>query len=120
MKIRCIGGGPAALRITSYNVCYTKLLRAGLADYEIVYVDDGSRDATPEALARAQRAHPRLRVVRHAKSCGQSAAIRGGVAAARFPWIATLDGDGQNDPADIPRLLEAISPGRRANGLELV
>jgi len=93
---------------------------AGLADYEIVYVDDGSRDATPEALARAQRAHPRLRVVRHAKSCGQSAAIRSGVAAARFPWIATLDGDGQNDPADIPRLLEAISPGRRANGLELV
>jgi len=93
---------------------------AGLADYEIVYVDDGSRDATPEALARAQRANPRLRVVRHAESCGQSAAIRSGVAAARFPWIATLDGDGQNDPADIPRLLEAISPGRRAPGLELV
>jgi len=93
---------------------------AGLTDYEIVTVDDGSRDATPEALARAQRAHSRLRVVRHAESCGQSAAIRSGVAAARFPWVATLDGDGQNDPADIPRLLEAISPGRREPGLELV
>jgi len=93
---------------------------AGLRDCEIIYVDDGSRDATAEALARAQQAHPRLRVVRHEESCGQSAAIRSGVAAARFPWVATLDGDGQNDPADIPRLLEALAPGRRAPGLELV
>jgi glycosyltransferase involved in cell wall biosynthesis len=93
---------------------------AGLADYEIVYVNDGSRDATAEALAQTQRAHPRLRVVHHAESCGQSAAIRSGVAAARFPWVATLDGDGQNDPADIPRLLEALAPGRREPGLELV
>jgi dolichol-phosphate mannosyltransferase len=76
---------------------------AGIA-YEIVYVDDGSTDATAAELARLQVANPRLRIVRHATSCGQSAAIRSGVKAARARWIATLDGDGQNDPADIPAL----------------
>ncbi|MBV9552193.1 MAG: glycosyltransferase family 2 protein [Alphaproteobacteria bacterium] len=76
---------------------------AGL-DYEIVYVDDGSTDATAAELARLQSANPRLRIVRHVASCGQSAAIRSGVKAARARWIATLDGDGQNDPADIPSL----------------
>jgi len=74
------------------------------ADYEIVYVDDGSSDATAAEVARLQAANPRLRLIRHAKSCGQSAAIRSGVKAARARWIATLDGDGQNDPADIPSL----------------
>jgi dolichol-phosphate mannosyltransferase len=73
-------------------------------DYEIVYVDDGSRDATAAEIARLQAGNSRLRLVRHAKSCGQSAAIRTGVRAAGAPWIATLDGDGQNDPADIPAL----------------
>jgi dolichol-phosphate mannosyltransferase len=76
----------------------------GKAEYEIVYVDDGSTDATAAELTRQQASHPRLRVVRHAMSCGQSAAIRSGVKAARAAWIATLDGDGQNDPADIPAL----------------
>ncbi len=76
----------------------------GKADYEIVYVDDGSTDATAEELTRLQASHKQLRIVRHAKSCGQSAAIRSGVKAARAAWIATLDGDGQNDPADIPAL----------------
>ncbi|HYM73562.1 MAG TPA: glycosyltransferase family 2 protein [Stellaceae bacterium] len=76
----------------------------GKADYEIVYVDDGSTDATAAEIARLQAADPRLRLVRHTASCGQSAAIRSGVQAARAPWIATLDGDGQNDPADIPTL----------------
>jgi dolichol-phosphate mannosyltransferase len=76
----------------------------GKADYEIVYVDDGSTDATAAEIARLQAAAPRLRLVRHTASCGQSAAIRSGVQAARAPWIATLDGDGQNDPADIPTL----------------
>jgi dolichol-phosphate mannosyltransferase len=74
------------------------------ADYEIVYVDDGSADATPAELRRLQATNPRLRVVTHAKSCGQSAAVRSGVKAARAAWIATLDGDGQNDPADLPSL----------------
>jgi dolichol-phosphate mannosyltransferase len=73
-------------------------------DYEIVYVDDGSTDATAAEIARLQPAMRRLRLIRHAKSCGQSAAVRSGVKAAHGEWIATLDGDGQNDPADIPAL----------------
>jgi dolichol-phosphate mannosyltransferase len=73
-------------------------------DYEIVYVDDGSTDATASEIARLQPANDRLRLIRHAESCGQSAAVRSGVRAARGAWIATLDGDGQNDPADLPSL----------------
>jgi dolichol-phosphate mannosyltransferase len=76
----------------------------GRLTYEIVYVDDGSTDASAEEIRRAQAALPQLRLVRHAASCGQTAAIRSGVKAARGRWIATLDGDGQNDPTDIPRL----------------
>jgi dolichol-phosphate mannosyltransferase len=76
----------------------------GFVDYEIVYVDDGSGDATAAEIRLLQEAHPRLRLVRHARSCGQSAAIRSGVKAAHGVWIATLDGDGQNDPSDIPLL----------------
>lgn len=76
--------------------------------HEIVYVDDGSTDGTPAALRDAEglvQAGAALRSFRHRSSCGQSAAIATGVRAARGEWIATLDGDGQNDPADIPRLL---------------
>ncbi|HUK09990.1 MAG TPA: glycosyltransferase family 2 protein [Stellaceae bacterium] len=73
-------------------------------DYEIIYVDDGSSDETAAELARLRRDFPRLRAIRHRRSCGQSMAILSGVKAARAPWIATLDGDGQNDPADIPSL----------------
>lgn len=76
----------------------------GLAEYEIVYIDDGSTDATIVEICNLQRSMTRLRLVRHAESAGQSAAIRSGVKAARGKWIATLDGDGQNDPADIPAL----------------
>jgi dolichol-phosphate mannosyltransferase len=76
----------------------------GRAEYEIVYVDDGSDDATLAEIGRLQVSVPQLRLVRHARSCGQSAAIRSGVQAARGRWIATLDGDGQNDPADIHAL----------------
>jgi dolichol-phosphate mannosyltransferase len=78
----------------------------GRIDYEIVYVDDGSSDGTAAAIEDLARDFPRLRLLRHRASCGQSAAIRTGIKAARAPWIATLDGDGQNDPADIPRLWE--------------
>lgn len=76
----------------------------GGAPYEIVYVDDGSTDATFAELSALAASGAPLRIVRHARSCGQSAAIRSGVKAARGAWIATLDGDGQNDPGDIPRL----------------
>src|SRR5437588_3379431 len=75
----------------------------GLLDYEILYVDDGSEDGTAAEVARLQAEAPHLRLLQHMRSYGQSAAIRSGVKAARAAWIATLDGDGQNDPADIPK-----------------
>jgi dolichol-phosphate mannosyltransferase len=74
-------------------------------DFEIVYVDDHSTDATFDTLRRLKADVPELRVLRHVTNSGQSTAIRTGVKAARGAWIATLDGDGQNDPADIPKLL---------------
>ncbi|HEY6543394.1 MAG TPA: glycosyltransferase family 2 protein [Dokdonella sp.] len=77
----------------------------GRVDFEIVYVDDASRDGSVSVLTAAKHACPELRVVAHASQSGQSTAIRNGVKAARGRWIATLDGDGQNDPADIPKLL---------------
>jgi dolichol-phosphate mannosyltransferase len=80
----------------------------GQAAYEIVYVDDGSDDATPRRLEDAKAVTPALRVVRHRRSCGQSQAVATGVRLARAPLIATLDGDGQNDPADIPALLRRL------------
>lgn len=83
-------------------------IRAAVAPFEaeIVYVDDGSADATGERLAEAAGL-PGAPLVRrrHRRSCGQSAAVCTGVRAASGTWIATLDGDGQNDPADIPALL---------------
>ena len=77
----------------------------GHVDFEIVYVDDTSKDATLQRLRDLQATVPELRVIRHLSNAGQSTAVRNGVKAARAPWIATLDGDGQNDPADIPKLL---------------
>jgi len=74
--------------------------------FEIVYVDDGSDDCTAEVLARAKERYPMLRSFRHRTGCGQSQAIATGVKQARAPLIATLDGDGQNDPADIPALFD--------------
>lgn len=78
----------------------------GRTDFEVVFVDDGSSDDTLEQLESARRAFPELRVLRHAVRSGQSLAVRNGVKASRSAWIATLDGDGQNDPADLPAMLD--------------
>jgi dolichol-phosphate mannosyltransferase len=76
-----------------------------VSPFEVVFVDDGSTDATPEILSALAAADARVRLVRHDRRCGKSQAIRTGVLAARAGWIATLDGDGQNDPADLPEML---------------
>jgi glycosyltransferase involved in cell wall biosynthesis len=90
---------------------------AAFPAFEIVYVDDGSTDATAVTLAALKAEVPALRVIRHAASCGQSAAVRTGVRAARAPVVVTIDGDGQNDPAYIPRLVEALEAGGPRVGL---
>lgn len=77
----------------------------GRLSYEIIFVDDGSSDATPADLHTLGAADKKVRVLRHVASCGQSQATITGVSEARGAWIATLDGDGQNDPADLPKLL---------------
>ena len=99
-------------------------------DFEVVYVDDGSTDATGSELSALMALQPRLRQIRHASSCGQSAAVRTGVLHARAPVVVTLDGDGQNDPAFLPQLLAALAQdpriglvagqriGRRATGFK--
>jgi dolichol-phosphate mannosyltransferase len=81
---------------------------AGRYSFETIFVDDGSKDETARAVGVAREAGlPEIRLLRHAVRSGQSAAVATGVREARAHWIATLDGDGQNDPADIPRLLDA-------------
>ncbi|MGH8049470.1 MAG: glycosyltransferase family 2 protein [Arenimonas sp.] len=79
----------------------------GKHSFEIVYVDDQSKDDSFQVLKDLMASVPELRVVQHIRQSGQSTAVRNGVKAARGQWIATLDGDGQNDPADIPKLIEA-------------
>jgi dolichol-phosphate mannosyltransferase len=76
--------------------------------HEILFVDDGSTDGTDAALAALKSEIPQLRALRHSRNLGQSRGIRTGVRAARGDIIVTLDGDGQNDPADIPKLLAAL------------
>ena len=84
---------------------------AGRWNFELIYVNDGSSDGTEAALAALKAERAWLRQIRHKESCGQSAAVRSGVAAARAPLVATLDGDGQNDPSFIPALLTALEHG---------
>lgn len=89
----------------------------GRWDYEIVYVDDGSADATAQRLAAIMARRKNVRQIRHEKSSGQSAAVRTGVRAARGPIVATLDGDGQNNPEFLPELIMAIEKGEGRIGL---
>jgi dolichol-phosphate mannosyltransferase len=85
--------------------------------FEIIYVNDGSTDRTEAVLSELAREKLWLRQVKHAESCGQSAAVRTGVAAARAPLVVTLDGDGQNDPSFIPALVRALQAGAPRLGL---
>jgi dolichol-phosphate mannosyltransferase len=77
--------------------------------YEMIFVDDSSRDDTRAELAALKSELPALRLLGHRQNSGQSRAVRTGVIAARAPIIGTLDGDGQNDPADLPRLLTRLT-----------
>jgi len=89
----------------------------GARTFEVVYVNDGSTDVTDAELKELMAQYPWLRRVRHRQSCGQSAAVRSGVAAARGAIVITIDGDGQNDPRFIPELLRALEQGGPRLGL---
>jgi glycosyltransferase involved in cell wall biosynthesis len=88
--------------------------------FEIVYVDDGSSDGTAGHLLALRKDVPELRIVQHDRTCGQSQALRTAITAARGSLVVTIDGDGQNDPADIPALIEAWRQGSAGGDLGLV
>ena len=92
----------------------------GQVDYEVIYVDDGSSDGTAEKLRQLALEFSQLRIVSHRTRAGQSAAIVSGVRAARATWIATLDGDGQNDPADILPMLGMLRDPAAPTALRLI
>jgi len=93
---------------------------AGEPSIEIVFVDDGSGDGTAAELGALKAEIPALRVIAHGRNIGQSRAIRTGVQAAHGDIVATLDGDGQNDPADIPRLLAVLRGAPESERVGLV
>jgi dolichol-phosphate mannosyltransferase len=89
-------------------------------DYEVVVVDDGSTDRTSDVLRQLKPEMPSLRVVRHQSCCGQSTALMTGVHAAVSPLIATLDGDGQNDPADLLSMIRKLELSDQDSSLQMV
>ena len=90
------------------------------ASYEMIFINDASSDGTLKVLGELKTDFPALRVLSHRKNAGQSRAVRTGVLAARSEYIATLDGDGQNDPADIPALYAQITRADAPANLALV
>lgn len=92
----------------------------GRLDFEVIFVDDGSSDATAVEVLKVRGEVPQIRLLKHSRRSGQSAGVRTGVRAAKAPWIATLDGDGQNDPADIPNLLAALQTQNTDGRLKLI
>lgn len=114
MKLKSID---LSVIIPVYNECdnviplceeVIQVLKPLLESFEIIFVDDGSIDGTYENLRSLAKNHSNVMIIKHAKNCGQSAAMISGVKASAFSNIVMLDGDGQNDPADIPKLLEFI------------
>lgn len=89
----------------------------GQMAYEIIYVNDSSTDDTAARLAELKGRYPALRPITNTPRSGQSFAVHSGAKAARAPWIGTLDGDGQNDPADLPRLMQTALAGSEELGL---
>jgi len=109
MRNEALNAGPLIAEIEEACGAYRPL--------EIICIDDGSSDQTAERLVELGRTRPHLRLLRHAQSCGQSAAVRSGVRAASSAVVVTLDGDGQNDPAFIPKLVAALEEASAKTGL---
>ena len=90
---------------------------AGRHAFEVIVVDDGSRDGSGAEAAALARERAWLRVLRHPTTCGKSAAVKSAVSVARAPLIVTMDGDGQNDPAFIPAFLARMAEAGEGCGL---
>ena len=101
-------------------LCEIRQALEGSRHYEIIYVDDGSTDDTLARLKQLSKDYPQLRILHHRRGCGQSTALLTGILAARGNAIVTLDGDGQNDPADIPRLYAALQELEHEQPLAMV
>lgn len=105
---------PVCDEAVSVPVVLHELLAKAGASYEldVIVVDDGSRDGSAEVIEGLARQEPRIRLIRHPGRRGKSAALRTGIAAARARWVATIDGDGENDPADMFAMARRIDPAR--------